>query len=178
MRHSSSHISPAGRAGLRRALLGRAILCLALLAGLGPARALEIYRYLMPDGSTLFTNEISSTGKLVEIIIPHAPPQRNLQQEQQARAQQEAQRLAQLTSLRGAASGQIESTIDDLRQQLAKAKAAAASGAEPLLGERIGIKGGHTRLTDGYWARQRELQQAVEQIRARLDDVWEARAGK
>ena len=52
---------------------------------------------------------------------------------------------------------------------LQTAEAARESGVEPLPGERLGIVGGGSRLSDEYWERQKRLQTDVEGARKRLD---------
>lgn len=60
---------------------------------------------------------------------------------------------------------------------LQKAESARELGVEPQPGERIGTVSGRSRLTDEYWARQKQLEEDVERARKRLDEAiarWNA----
>jgi len=50
-----------------------AVACVVFAALVMPARAFEIYRYLMPDGTVLYTHEVSTEGRLQEVIESPAP---------------------------------------------------------------------------------------------------------
>jgi hypothetical protein len=52
---------------------------------------------------------------------------------------------------------------------LQKAENARGPGVEPQPGERVGIVGGGSRLSDEYWERQKQLEDDVERARKRLD---------
>lgn len=58
---------------------------------------------------------------------------------------------------------------------LHEAEVALDMGKEPQPDERQGIAGGGTRLTDGYWARQKKLEAAVEAARRNLESARTAR---
>ena len=52
---------------------------------------------------------------------------------------------------------------------LQKAENARGLGVEPQPGERVGIVGGGSRLSDEYWERQKRLEDDIERARKRLD---------
>ena len=52
---------------------------------------------------------------------------------------------------------------------LQQAEAALQLGVEPQPGERLGIVGGGSRLSDEYWERQKRLEDEVEVARKGLD---------
>jgi hypothetical protein len=56
-------------------------------------------------------------------------------------------------------------------KSLAQAQAAREAGVEPQPGERLGIVGGGSRLSDDYWERQKRLDEAVDLARKRLDEA-------
>ena len=60
-------------------------------------------------------------------------------------------------------------------QSLARAERAFHQGRAPVAGERVGNAGGGSRLRPAYFARQKQLELAVEQARARLSDAYRAR---
>ena len=73
-----------------------------------------------------------------------------------------------------AGSTELDRAYDELvaaHKSLEQAQAARELGVEPQPGERIGTVGGHSRLTDEYWERQKRLEQDVERARKRLDEA-------
>ena len=156
---------------LREAVIACAVLC----ALATPARAYEIYLYRMPDGTALYTHELPARGKLQEIIKAPAPDSRQIEQEDRARLKREDARANRIAMHRVASLDAVETEIHDATQSLSDLKAALAAGIEPRAGERLGIVGGHTRLSPAYWARQRKLRQAIDAARMRLDDAYAER---
>ncbi len=80
------------------------------------------------------------------------------------------QELEQMEAARQAG----ESDKDGRRQAeeaLRQAEQALANGKEPLPNERIGTAGGASRLTEAYWARQKQLEQNVTRARQRLNKI-------
>ena len=69
----------------------------------------------------------------------------------------------------GAAPKGADRARDDPRKALQDAEAAREAGKEPLPGERLGLKGGGSRLTDEYYERQKTLDAAVEAARKRAE---------
>jgi hypothetical protein len=60
---------------------------------------------------------------------------------------------------------------------LEQAQRAREAGIEPQPGERLGTVGGHSRLGEEYWERQKRLEADVELARQRLDETiarWNA----
>jgi hypothetical protein len=71
-----------------------------------------------------------------------------------------------------------DSSQDRLRRAeiaLHDAEVAQTMGKEPQANERLGTVSGNQRLTDGYWERQKKLEDAVTTARSNLEKV---RAGK
>jgi hypothetical protein len=84
-------------------------------------------------------------------------------------------------ALAGVAGGtELDRAYDALvvaHRSLEQAQAAREAGVEPQPGERIGIVGGGSRLSDEYWKRQKRLEEAVDLARKRLDEAiarWNA----
>ena len=140
-----------------------------------PGYALDIYRYHMPDGSTLYTDKVVTKGALQEVIAAPAPDTRQVMQEQHKTIKKEEARLSRLAALRQSSIDMVEKEISDVTRELEKVKAAAAEGVTPLAGERRGIKGGHSRLSQAYWVRQHALHQTIDDARESLDDAYSAR---
>ncbi|HEY8707271.1 MAG TPA: DUF4124 domain-containing protein [Burkholderiaceae bacterium] len=61
-------------------------------------------------------------------------------------------------------------------QQLARAEQAMRDGREPLAGERVGNARGGSRLRADYFDRQQQLEDAVKDARAKLDEAYRVRA--
>jgi hypothetical protein len=82
----------------------------------------------------------------------------------------------QLQELEGKRKRDVDrqTQIQEAEKALQEAEAAMQAGKEPLPGERLGIAGGGTRLSEAYFERQKALQASVEAARKRLE---EARAG-
>jgi hypothetical protein len=152
----------------RRILTG--VLCASLLglwAANAPAQV--IYKSTMPDGRVIYGSEPAPGAKKVESMAPRTedagvrsstPAQ---EQALQRRMSEREQRNAQQGDL-----AELEKAVKD-------AEAAQAAGREPLEGERVGTAGGYSKLTEAYWERQHELEQAVQDARKRLE---QARAGR
>lgn len=147
----------------------RSVICFALSFALATATAWAqqpIYKSTMPDGKVVYGEKPQRGAARVDKI--EAPPQKTgitgLTPEERARAEQ----LAREREAKSASAAATQKTIDEARAQLKAAQAARDAGKEPLPGERIGIVGGGTRLTDAYHTRQKSLEAAVEAARKRL----------
>jgi hypothetical protein len=146
---------------------------LLLLALAAPAAAQTVYRYITPDGRTIFSDQPVPGAKLQGTVTPPAQPagptgpvegRRVPPATDAPAADNRAQRLR-------AATQEVEAAT----QALAQARAQLETGKEPLPGERTGTAGGGSRLNDSYWARQAANEQAVAQAQARLDAATAAR---
>ncbi len=157
-----------------RSLRETATACVLFAAVIMPARAFEVYRYLMPDGTVLYTQEISTQGKLQEVIESPVPDTKQIEEERAEKLKIEEDRANRIASQRTASLVAARDEIRAATQALDDAKAALAAGVEPQPGERLGIEGGHgyTRLSPDYWDRQRNLRRAVDEARERLDDAY------
>ena len=140
----------------------------------GAAHAGEVYKYRMPDGKILYTSQVSTSGKLLEVLPEPAPAPKVIEAERLKKLTREQEQLTNAVAKRLATLDAVEAEIKAAMRALEAAKAAADAGVEPLPGERLGTVSGKSRLTEGYWERQRELRQAVEATRQRLDDAYRA----
>lgn len=147
------------------------ITCLVLLLWFGAsgAAAQTMYKSTMPDGKVIYGEKPAPGAKKVETITP--PPEKPgitiVTPSDKARADEAARKRAAKTE---AAHRELEAA----RKQLQEAEAALEAGREPLPGERLGIVGGKSRLTDEYWERQKKLEAAVEAARKRLETAEKA----
>jgi hypothetical protein len=142
---------------------------LVFCAATSGAWAQTVFKSTMPDGRVVYGEKPAPGAKRVDKIEP--PPAKTgmtaITPEEKTRAQQPPQP-------QGAAASQAQA-LDDARKQLEQAEAARESGKEPLPGERLGLKGGGSRLTEAYDERQKALELAVAAARKRLDQLQSGR---
>jgi hypothetical protein len=145
---------------LTGAILGAAL----AVAPAGWART--VYKSVMPDGRVIYgeqpqpgarkvtksTVDVGDTG--VKPVSPGAVQSASERARERTRALDDS-----LTAMRIAEA--------DLRA----AEMEREAGIEPLPGERLGIVGPGSRLTDTYWERQQMLEERVARARDRLDQT-------
>ena len=144
----------------------------AVFLGSATAYGQAVYKSTMPDGRVVYGEKPAAGAARVEKLEP-VPPKAGipgLTAEEKARAAQSERQRATA----GAAANQGERELDEARRQLQQAEAAREAGKEPLPGERIGIAGGGSRLTDVYHARQKSLDDAVQEARKRVGEAQQA----
>ena len=151
-----------------------AVAAVAMLTG-AAAHASEVYKYRMPDGRILYTTQVSTTGKLLEVLPEPAPGPRVIEAERLAKLKREQDQANNATAKRLATLDAVDAEIKAALRALEAAKEANEQSVEPLPGERLGTAKGKSRLAEGYWERQREFRQTVEATRQRLDDAYRAR---
>ena len=143
--------------------------CLAAALLLQPAVAQTLYKSTMPAGSVVYGDKPAPDAVKVDETrhdIKQGGIGGTTPREQEALKEFEKGRLQR-------EGGQDKVTAAE--QALRNAEAARAAGKEPLASERIGTAGGASRITDDYYARQKKLDDAVEEARRELDL---ARSGK
>jgi flagellar hook-basal body complex protein FliE len=141
----------------------------------GAAAAQTVYRYVTPDGRTIFSDQPVPGAKLQGTVAPPPPPSGSpapapAPVESRTAAPAEPPGAARQQQLR-----QATQEVEAAQQALAQARAQLEAGKEPLPGERTGTAGGGSRLNEAYWARQAENEQAVAKAQARLDAATTAR---
>lgn len=129
----------------------------------------KVYKYRMPDGSLLYTQNRAPAGKLESVIQVASPTPAQV-----ARAQREVAADRALADRLEADRnrGRMVAAENRLRQAadaLANAEIALRAGAEPLPGERVGNVNGTSRLNEAYWDRMVALRRSVDEARLRLD---------
>jgi hypothetical protein len=138
-----------------------------------PAAAQTVYRYVTPDGRTIFSDQPVPGAKLQGTVAPPAPPSgapapAPVESRPPSPVDQSAE--ARLQRLRNATA-----EVEAATQALAQARAQLEAGKEPLPGERTGTAGGGSRLNEDYWARQAANEAAVAKAQSRLDAAVAAR---
>jgi Domain of unknown function (DUF4124) len=138
-----------------------------------PAAAQTVYRYVTPDGRTIFSDQPVPGARLQGTVAPPAPPSGTpAPAPVEGRAPSAAAKTDESRAQRlRTATAEVEAAT----QALAQANAQLQSGKEPLSGERTGTAGGGSRLNDAYWARQQANEQAVAKAQSRLDAAIAAR---
>lgn len=147
------------------------------------AAAQTIYKVQMPDGSILFTDAPPPEAKVLEERETKAAP---------APATRPATPLPgtsakpppgigpdgmplALTGRKASALDTATAEVNDAERALAAAKQRLEQGREPLPGERLGLKGGGSRLTPEYQARVAALERDVATAEARLKRAYDVR---
>src|SRR5262245_17275681 len=145
-----------------------------LLFGVAAAvTAQTVYRYVTPDGPTIFSDQPVPGAKLQGTVTPPVPPSgapTPAPAGAPAAAPAERPGEARAQRLRDATA-----EVHAATQALAQARAQLEAGKEPLPGERTGTATGGSRLNEAYWARQAANEEAVRRAQARLDAAVAAR---
>ena len=127
-----------------------------------------IYKVQMPDGSIVFTDSVPRGGKVIE-QREHKP---------QVTIPLPSSRPASTAPATGAIPTALDKAIaevDAAERALADAKAALDRAREPQEGDRIGLKGGGSRLSPEYEERLRRLELRVSDAEERVRKAYEAR---
>jgi len=129
---------------------------------------------MTPDGKTIYSDvPVPGAREVGEIApLPKLDPEGGGEAEQAARTDAERTREAEKRLQEGSSQ---QDRIQAAEAQLENARNALANGKEPSPGERIGVAGGGSRLTDAYYERQKANERAVAQAQEQLDA---ARAGR
>lgn len=151
---------------MRFALLLAAILLAA------PVAAQTVYRYVTPDGRTIFSDRPVPGGQLQGTI---APPPAAAAQPAPVESRTPAAPAARPGDTRVQRLREATAEVEGATQSLAQARAQLEAGKEPLPEERTGTAGGGSRLNESYWARQAANEEAVRKAQARLDAATAAR---
>lgn len=143
-----------------------------LVASMG-AHAQVVFKSTMPDGKVIYGEKPVPGAKTVDTIEP--PPATTgttiITPEEKARVEKMTKERAAANAASAASAAARQLELDEARKQLQQAETARDGGKEPLPGERIGIIGGKTRLTDAYFERQKNLEQGVAAARRWLDEA-------
>ncbi len=158
------------QASLRRRLLRTGLpVLLALLAAGVQAQGKTVYKVQLPDGKIEFTDAPPPGAKILQTITP----QGNLTLPAPSPAASAA--AASGAAARGSSLDAALREVEQAERSLAQARKAREAGREPREGETIGIKGGGTRTTPAYEARQQALEADVAAAEERVKRANEAR---
>jgi hypothetical protein len=131
-----------------------------------------MYRYVTPDGRTVFADTVPAGARQVETITPadQVTPEQAEAARQQARQQLEQDKAA--VERIEQRQDQFDAAYDELQaaqQDLDTARQRQKDGEEPLPGERVGNVGGTSRLRDSYFIRQAQLKAEVQQAESKVE---------
>ena len=149
-----------------------AFLLLLLLITAAGLSAQPVFKSTMPDGKVVYGEKPAPGAAKVETLEP-APAKTGvigLTPEEKALAEQ----LGKQRAAGATAAAASQRNVEEARRQFQQAEAARDAGKEPLPGERIGLAGGGSRLTDAYAERQKNLEEAVRVARKRLEEAQQA----
>ena len=143
--------------------------CLIAVLALPAASAQKLYKSVMPDGSVVYSDKPPPGAAKVEergVDTKKAgvlPPSKG---EKAVLNQMSRERQAREMASERLRKAEIALHDAEVAQQL---------GKEPQASERLGTASGAQRLTDGYWQRQKTLEDNVLKARANLDKVRSGR---
>jgi hypothetical protein len=143
------------------------------------ASAQSIYKVQTPDGSILFTDTPPPGSKILEERSAKPAPRAPGNAAGSAPAPKGA---SPGSAAPGAASAPSAHSIEAAMQEVKSAEAAVQVakrrlelGREPLPGERRGLAGGGSRLTEEYQSRVAGLEREVADAQERLKRAYDAR---
>jgi len=145
-----------------------------------PGLAQTIFKYVTPDGRTVYSDTPVPGARLVEELAP-APPGTPAAAPKAPPSKEATPATA--TPTRSQVLDAAWRELNDAAAAMEAAKRRVEAGREPLEGERLGTVrrgvGGAslTRLSDEYWARQRANEDTVSKAQERLAKArlaWEA----
>lgn len=147
-----------------------------------PGLPQTIFKYVTPDGRTVYSDKPIPGARLVEELAPPppvAPPAAAAPRAPAPKAEATAKSAPGHSAVLDAAWREF----NDAAAALEEARRRVEAGREELPGERIGTVrrgaggGSLTRLSDEYWSRQHANEDAVAKAQERLDKArtaWEA----
>lgn len=139
------------------------------------ANADQIYKWLMPDGTVLYSDLPVTKGKLEETLRVPPPDSKEIEEAQLAKLKRQAAQANRIAESRVTALDKAYAEIGAASQALEASKIELHVGLQPRAGEHLGTVSGHARLTDEYWRRVRELKRAVDEAQERLNEAYAAR---
>ena len=145
---------------------------LALAASL--AHAQTVFRSDMPDGSVVYGDEPAPGAKEAKkITLP--PANIATTPRPAAPASKPAPAPDSASAPKKPAAGAPAAQVTTAEKELEAAQAALEAGRDAREGERVGMIGGNSRLTEDYFERIRSLEAAVAAAQKKLADAYEMR---
>jgi hypothetical protein len=148
-------------------------LMVVLLLAAGHAGAQTLYKFVGPNGKTVYSDTPPPPGIKFEKLQPNTAPTGVDLRPRGGAAPVDEQGKDVDARLRERKQRQDEqaATVAELRRIYDVAQAALEAGREPREGERSVNANGTSRLSDEYFRRVEQLEQNVEQARQRLEEA-------
>lgn len=141
---------------------------LALAASL--AHAQTVFRSVMPNGSVIYGDEPAPGAKEAKKIT--LPPSKL---STTTRPAAPTSKPIPASAPKKQAAGTPDAQVTSAEQELQAAQAALEAGRKEKEGDRVGMKGGHARLSEDYFERIKSLEAAVAAAQKKLEDAYERR---
>lgn len=145
------------------------IICFVLIISqvlVSNAMAESIYKSVMPDGRVMYGQQPqpgASTVKKSTVDVSNTGVK--------AASKAEIESINRRAKERSLALDKTLESVQAAEADLRIAEADREAGIEPLPGERLGIVGRGTRLSEAYWRRQQILEENVEAARQNLKNA-------
>ena len=149
-----------------------------------PAAAQTAYKSTMPDGRVIYGDAPMPGARKVEQISVAAPrvgdggtgaaPAGEADRESVRGGQNRPRQGDDAARARVANREQQRQRVREAEEALRAAEEAKRNGEEPLPGERLGVSGGGSRLSEDYFQRQQKLEDDVVKARQALDQARSA----
>jgi hypothetical protein len=125
-----------------------------------------VVRSVLPDGRVIYSDAPAQGAKSTREV-----PIQSQQGNTTGISEKDIKSSNQRAAAKNAAIEKARARELAALNKLEAAKKAKAEGVEPLPGERLGNAGGHSRLSNAYWARQKRLEAAVTRAQKEYDDA-------
>ena len=130
-----------------------------------------IYKSVMPDGRVVYSEQPQPGARTVEksVVNVNDTGVKPISREAVEGASQRALKRSQ-------ALDEASRSVQTAEVELRATESEREAGREPLPGERLGIVGSGTRLTEEYFQRQQMLEERVDNARKRLENAQQGYA--
>ena len=144
----------------------KGIVALLLVAAPALGAADTIFKYQRPDGRIVYSDSTVQGAKRIGVLdLPTPPPA----------VPRPPRFSSDLAVTRRAELAEADAEIRQATLALRDAEDRQKQGVEPLPGERLGMVGGNSRLSEAYFSRQQDLATEVDMARARLNEAFRLR---
>jgi hypothetical protein len=161
--------------GNRRFLLFTGLL---LAAGFAAnAAAQTLFKSTDRNGRVMYADTPAPNAVRVEQIqiVPAPADDAARVAAESEKLRRQAEQVRSRERQRESALEQAEAEVIAASDALAQAERRRGAGSEPLAGERLGIRGGGSRLAPSYFAREQDLERDVSEAQRRLDKAYARR---
>lgn len=125
-----------------------------------------VVRSVLPDGRVIYSDAPAQGAKSTRDVPISSTPGNTT-----GISEKDIKGANQRAAARNAAIDKARARELAALNKLEAAKKAKAEGVEPRPGERLGNAGGHSRLSNAYWSRQKGLEAAVTRAQKEYDDA-------